>query len=151
MATQSLPRKPVIGGGLLLGSAAVIAGTLLLASLGHRAPLDPADAGSRPLAERALRFADRDDGAIVVTDARSGAVVEILAPGSEGFVRGAMRALVRERKRESLGAAAPFVLATWPDGRITLEDTATRHFMELHAFGRTNAEAFLRLLATEEE
>jgi putative photosynthetic complex assembly protein len=62
-----------------------------------------------------------------------------------------MRGLVRERKRESLGAVAPFVLATWPDGRLTLEDTATGHFMELHAFGRTNAEAFLRLLATEEQ
>ncbi|HEV7268714.1 MAG TPA: photosynthetic complex assembly protein PuhC [Falsiroseomonas sp.] len=147
---QALPHKPAVSRGLMLGSAAVIAGTLALASLGHRAPLDPATAGSRPLAERELRFADRADGAVVVTDARSGAMVMTLPPGSEGFVRGAMRGLVRERNRESLGMEAPFHLAAWPDGRLTLEDTATGLFMELHAFGRTNAEAFLRLLSTEE-
>lgn len=150
MASQALSRKPIVSGGLLLGSVAVIAGTLALATLGHRAPLDPAAAGSRPLEMRELRFADRADGAIVVTDARTGGVIETLAPGSEGFVRGAMRGLARGRMLEQVGREAPFRLATWPDGRITLEDTATGSFVELHAFGRTNAEAFLKLLATKE-
>jgi putative photosynthetic complex assembly protein len=145
-----LPGKPPVTRGLLLGSVALLAGTLFLASLGHKAPLDPAMAGGQPLAQRELVFSDRDDGAIVVTDARTGRVVETLQPGSEGFVRGAMRGLARERKRASASPDLPFRLATWPDGRITLEDVATGNFMELHAFGRTNAEAFLRLLSTEE-
>lgn len=147
---HALPRKPPVTRGLLLGSVALVAGTLLLASLGHKAPLDPAAAGLRPLAQRELVFSDRDDGAIVVTEARTGRVVETLQPGSEGFVRGAMRGLARERKRAAASPDLPFRLATWPDGRITLEDVATGNFMELHAFGRTNAEAFLRLLSTEE-
>jgi putative photosynthetic complex assembly protein len=136
---HALRRPPSLSRGMLLGAAAVVSGTLLLAGLGHDAPVNPADTGAQPLAQRDLRFADRADGAIVVTDARGGAVVETLLPGQEGFVRGAMRGLVRDR------------LSAWPDGRLTLHDTATGHTMELHAFGRTNAEAFLRLLKTEEQ
>ncbi|MGG5819193.1 photosynthetic complex assembly protein PuhC [Falsiroseomonas sp. HW251] len=140
----TLPRHMVIG------TALVVAGTLALASLGHRAPTNPADAGARPVATRDLRFADRADGAIVVTDARSLRVVETLAPGTENFVRGGMRGLARERNRAGIGEDVPFRLSTWPDGRITLQDMGTGNTMELHAFGRTNAEAFLKLLATEE-
>jgi putative photosynthetic complex assembly protein len=135
---------------MLLGAVAVIGGTLLLASLGHEAPVDPGQEGSRPVAMRELHFADRVDGAVVVRDARSGAEVLVVQPGQEGFVRGAMRGLARERKREAIGAAAPFRLSAWPNGRVTLEDTATGHIIELQAFGRTNAESFVRLLETRE-
>lgn len=147
---QAMPRGPVVSRGLLLGTMVILAGTLALATLGHRAPVDPARTGAQPLAMRDLRFADRSDGAVVVTDARTGGTIETLAPGNEGFVRGAMRGLVRERRRAGSGPEAPFRLSAWPDGRLTLEDTATGNIMELHAFGRTNAEAFLRLMAKEE-
>jgi putative photosynthetic complex assembly protein len=143
-------RRPVLSRGMVLGAAAVVVGTLLLAGLGHEAPVNPASIGALPSAQRDLRFADRADGAVVVTDARTGAVVQTLPGGEEGFVRGAMRGLVRDRKRADIGADLPFRLSAWPDGRLTLHDTATGHTMELHAFGRTNAEAFLKLLTTEE-
>jgi putative photosynthetic complex assembly protein len=139
-----LPRGMVIGTGL------VVAGTLALATLGHRAPTNPAVTGAQPSAMRDLRFADRADGAVVITDASDGRLVETLAPGTEGFVRGGMRGLARERMRAGVGMEVPFRLSTWPDGRITLQDMGTGNTMELHAFGRTNAEAFLKLLATEE-
>jgi putative photosynthetic complex assembly protein len=147
---QVLPQGAMQSRGLLLGAAMVIAGTLALATLGHQAPSDPARAGSQPVASRDLRFDDRADGAVMVTDLRTGREILALAPGEEGFVRGAMRGLVRERKRESIGPDAAFRLSVWPDGRVTLEDTATRQILELQAFGRTNAEAFVRLLSTEE-
>jgi putative photosynthetic complex assembly protein len=134
----------------MLGTLGMLAGTLLLASLGHRAPLDPALGGMRPLAERELRFADRADGAIVVSDARNGEVVETVAQGTENFVRGAMRGLARQRMVGRIARDEPFRLSAWPDGRLTLQDTANGNTMELHAFGRTNAEAFLKLLAREE-
>ncbi|WP_237213437.1 photosynthetic complex assembly protein PuhC [Falsiroseomonas oryziterrae] len=146
---QTLPRRFVVSRGLLLGTGAVVAGTLALATLGHKAPVNPASTGAQPLATRDIRFADRDDGAVVVTDARTGGVIEVFV-GEEGFVRGAMRGLMRQRRVAQLGPDAPFRLSTWPDGRITLLDTATGNAMELHAFGRTNAEAFLKLLNTEE-
>ncbi len=147
---QALPRMGGQPRGLLLGVALVLAGTLALATLGHDAPIDPGRGGGRPVASRDLRFADRPDGAVVVTDLRTGREVLALAPGEQGFVRGAMRGLVRERRREAIGPDVPFRLSAWPDGRLTLQDTATGQMMELQAFGRTNAEAFARLLATEE-
>jgi putative photosynthetic complex assembly protein len=147
---QTLTRTPAVSRGLLLGSAVVIAGTLLLSTLGHRAPLDPALDGQRPMAERELRFADRGDGAIVVSDAQTGAVVEVVPPGTENFVRGAMRGLARQRMVGRIAQDEPFRLSAWPDGRLTLLDTGNGNTMELHAFGRTNAEAFLKLLATRE-
>jgi putative photosynthetic complex assembly protein len=145
-----MPRRPALTRGMVLGAAAVLAGTLLLAGLGHDAPVNPASSGAQPASQRDLRFADRADGAIVVTDARTGATVQTLPGGEENFVRGAMRGLVRDRKRAGLGADVPFRLSAWPDGRLTLHDTATGHTMELHAFGRTNAEAFAKLLQGEE-
>lgn len=140
----SLPR------GMVLGTALVLASTLLLATLGHRAPVNPATTGAQPSATRDLRFSDRADGAVVITDARTGHPIDVVEPGTEGFVRGAMRGLVRQRRIADIGPDLPFRLSAWPDGRITLQDTANGNTMELHAFGRTNAEAFLRLLSTEE-
>lgn len=136
--------------GLLAGAGLLIGALLLLALPGHRAPVDPGSAGLRPVAQRDLRITDRPDGAILVTDAHGGRVLEEIPPGSEGFLRGAMRGLARERLRAGAGPEAPFRLSAWPDGRLTLEDGATGHIMELHAFGRGNAEAFLKLLAREE-
>jgi putative photosynthetic complex assembly protein len=141
-------RQPL---GLPIAAAAVICGTLLLTVGGHRAPLDPATTGARPLMERELRFADRADGGISVTDLRSGRVIEALPAGGEGFLRGAMRGLARDRLRAGGTPDLPFRLRAWEDGRLTLEDSATGHVVELHAFGHGNAAAFLRLLTTEEE
>ena len=140
----SLPR------GMVLGTMLVMAGTLVLATLGHDAPVNPAVAGVQPTASRDLRFSDRGDGAVVVTNAVTSRQLDVVEPGTEGFVRGAMRGLVRQRRIAEIGPDMPFRLSVWPDGRITLQDTANGNTMELHAFGRTNAEAFLRLLAAEE-
>jgi putative photosynthetic complex assembly protein len=135
---------------MVVGTVLVIVGTLVLAALGHEAPINPATTGAQPTATRDIRFSDRADGAVVVSDARTGRQIDVVEPGTEGFVRGAMRGLVRQRRIAEIGPDMPFRLSTWPDGRITLQDTANNNTMELHAFGRTNAEAFLRLLATEE-
>lgn len=147
---SALLRNGSLPKGMVIGTVLVIAGTLVLATLGHKAPVNPAVTGAQPTATRDIRFADRADGAVVVSDARSGREIEVVEPGTEGFVRGAMRGLVRQRRIADIGPDMPFRLSTWPDGRITLQDTANGNTMELHAFGRTNAEAFLRLLSTEE-
>jgi hypothetical protein len=66
MRNGSLPR------GMVFGTALVLAGTFVLTTLGHQAPVNPAVAGALPAASRDLRFTDRADGAVVVTDARDG-------------------------------------------------------------------------------
>jgi putative photosynthetic complex assembly protein len=103
------------------------------------------------VAYRDLTFADRADGAVVVRDARDGRLVEVLPAASDGFVRGVLRSLVRERRLRGLGDEAPFRLARRGDGRLALEDRASGAEVVLNAFGATNVEAFARFLNAEGE
>jgi putative photosynthetic complex assembly protein len=96
--------------------------------------------------ERLLRFEDRSDGGITIVDARNGAVIGDVAPGTNGFLRSAMRGLVRERKREGLGPQQPFELVIRANQRLSLEDPGTGRRIDLRSFGPSNAFAFEQLL-----
>jgi putative photosynthetic complex assembly protein len=95
---------------------------------------------------REVFFEDVVDGSVRVTDAHNGAQIELIAPASNGFLRGAVRGLVRERKRQSIGAELPFTVAALASGRVVLRDTATAREIDLASFGSSNVEAFARLL-----
>lgn len=133
-------------------AALIAAGVLVLGSLAAVAAVRATGAGmlttppATVIVERELRFVDRADGGVDVIDARSSERLEVLKPGSEGFVRATLRSLVRERKRQSLGPEIPFRLAAGEGGRLTLLDPATGRRVDLEAFGHTNAAAFARLL-----
>ncbi len=101
---------------------------------------------SAPAESRDLFFEDRQDGAVVVYDADGGGVVDVLAPGTNGFVRGVMRGLARERMLHEIGSEVPFGLVRGTDNRLTLTDRATGRVIDLGAFGPTNTAAFARLL-----
>jgi putative photosynthetic complex assembly protein len=100
-----------------------------------------------PRVSHELNFADRSDGAVVIRLAATGEQVIELAPGTNGFARSVLRGLARERKLESLGQATPFVLTSWSDGRMTLEDPATGREVELNAFGQTQIDTFAGIMA----
>jgi putative photosynthetic complex assembly protein len=142
---QTFPRGP------LLGAAALVAFTLIAtaaARLERRAGQAPAD--SDPTAVVALNFADRSDGAVVVLDGASGATVETIEPGTGGFLRATLRALVRERRQSALGDEQAFELRRYADGRLELYDRATARQIYLDAFGPTNVAAFAALLDPED-
>jgi len=104
--------------------------------------------------ERDLRFVDRNSsagagfsaGGVDVIDARTGARIDTLQPGSDGFMRATLRGLARERKRNGFGPEIPFQLALHADGTLTLVDPATARTIQLQAFGPSNSGAFVRLL-----
>ena len=96
---------------------------------------------------RQLRFEDRSDGGIAVRDATTGAVLDTVAPGTNGFLRSTMRGLVRERKRQHLGPDLPFELHARADGRLTLIDPGTQRRIDLESFGATNMAVFAQLVA----
>ncbi len=98
------------------------------------------------VSERMLRFQDEADGGIRVVDAERNVLVEEVSPGTNGFLRGTLRGLARERKREGIGGEAPFRLSGRSDGRLLLEDPSTHRLVDLGAFGPTNAAVFVRLL-----
>lgn len=98
------------------------------------------------LEQRDLIFLDRNDGAVEVQDL-TGAVVAVVEPSSEqGFVRGVMRGLARERRLHEAPVTTPFRLEHWSDNGLTLTDLATGRQIELGSFGPTNRAAFATML-----
>ena len=137
-----LPRPVLVAAAGLALAVIVLAGVASRTGVGKDAP--PA---SVPVATRTLTFIDRESGGVGVIDAATRRTVAEVAPGTGGFVRGVLRALVRERRQSGTGAEPPFTLTRWRDGRLTLDDSATGRRLELTSFGPDNAAVFADLLA----
>ena len=101
------------------------------------------------VASRALVFTDNADGSIGVFDAQHQQQLDAVS-GTGGFVRGAMRALARQRRLANVGPEVPFYLVKWSDGRLTLDDSATKNHLELEAYGNLNLGSFEKLLIGHE-
>jgi len=142
-------RRNVFAKGPVLGMGVAI--LLLVGATVAPVPSAYAPGAASPRIERQFRAADRSDGAVVLTDARTGREALVLAPGEDGFMRGTLRGLARDRHLGGIGPEAPFRLVAWSDGRMTLDDTATGRRLDLLAFGQTQAEAFARLLPIGEK
>lgn len=140
----NVPRLPLLGAAFLIVASLLLVAMVRLTGFGASHVED-----SEAVMVRELRFEDRADGSIAVLDAREGNVVYSVAPGTNGFLRGTMRGLARERKRQGSGPEYPFRLIGHTDGRLTLEDPATGRRIDLESFGPTNAAVFSRLLVTE--
>jgi putative photosynthetic complex assembly protein len=139
---RTIPRPPLVMGlGLMLVTLAVTDFGGLIGGA------DAASQAAKPMVVRDLRFTDRPDGAIVVRDPLGDATVAVVEPGTNGFIRGTLRALSRSRRQADLDRDTPFRLSAYRDGRLTLEDLATGRQVALDAFGETNRDAFARLMA----
>ena len=92
-----------------------------------------------------LSFLDRNDGGVAIRDATTGALLYTIAPGTNGFVRGALRGFAQERLRDGIGPSTPFTLTRWFDGTLSLQDKAIGRRIDLDAFGHTQAEVFAKL------
>jgi len=139
--------SPVIPRGILIGAALMIALTIALSGAARLTGIGTTQMpASAAVESRSLHFADQRDGSIAVTDAATGRTVAVVSPGTNGFLRGTLRGLARERKRQDIGADPAFRLVRWADGRLTLEDPTTRRVIDLAAFGPTNSGVFADLL-----
>lgn len=138
-APAPLPRLP------MLALAALVLVSLISVAVVRWSGMSVHTPDAPPVATRLLRFEDRPDGSIAVIDAASGRLLERVQ-GEQGFLRGSLRALARERRMREIGALPPFELAARADGRLTLIDTATGARLDLESFGPTNAAVFARML-----
>jgi putative photosynthetic complex assembly protein len=143
--SPTAPHGDVIPRGVLLSIGALVLATFLAVAAVRLSGIDVREPDAAAAQTRELRFEDRPDGGINVIDDRSGQAVDTLH-GENGFVRGALRALARERKLRGLDHTQPFVLIGRTDGRLTLEDPATGQRIDLESFGPMHAGAFARLL-----
>jgi putative photosynthetic complex assembly protein len=140
-ATRPFPRHTLI----IIGSVMLM--TILFAAAGRIHGYSYNTPTAAPVTSRDLLFRDRQDGAVVVYDARSMAEpIEVLAPGSNYFVRATMRGLARQRLRQDADRDVPFRLTEWADGRLTLEDPTTGRRVEMEAFGIDNEKPFAAML-----
>ncbi len=139
----------------LLGAGVLIAMTVALAAGPRLGYLPPIDTAARERAAhhvavveaRSLRFTDRADGALVIDDTGRGTTAAVLPHGvNNGFIRGVLRGMARDRKLRDVGPAAPFVLTLYADDALTLSDPATGRAVELGSFGPTNRQSFADLL-----
>jgi putative photosynthetic complex assembly protein len=140
VADRPFPLLPLVAAG------AAIAITITVALVGRVTGVADSTDRTAPIALLDLRFQDRADGGVDVFDAEDGHTVEVVQPGTNGFLRATLRGLASQRKRASLDRDVPFRLTAWADGRLTLEDPTDRRLIDLGAFGPTNAAAFAQLL-----
>ena len=144
IAPDSFPRW------ILYFSAGIIAFSLISVGLIRITGNGPDQLAAAPTVQRSLIFEDQKDGGVRVADGVSGQTLTVLY-GEQGFVRGALRALARERFSRSIGSAQPFDLIARVDGRVTLMDPSTGQRVDLESFGPTNTAEFARFLAMQPE
>ena len=135
---------------VLLCAGGIIAFSLIAVGLVRITGNGPDQRAAAPTVQRSLVFLDQKDGGVLVADGRTGETLTVLH-GEQGFVRGALRALTRERHARALGSNLPFDLVARVDGRVTLMDPSTGHRVDLESFGPTNTAEFARFLAMRPE
>lgn len=146
----TVPRGALIGAAMLLMFVIVLTGAVRFGFIPRAA--DPsvtrAAANVMPAQERSLRFMDRSDGAVVVSDANSGETVTVIAFGQGGFLRATMRRMAKVRIAAGIGTEPPFTLTRWENGALSLKDPATGRDAEIYGFGPDHTKIFADMLET---
>jgi putative photosynthetic complex assembly protein len=135
---------------VLYCAAGIIAFSLISVGLIRMTGNGPDQRAAAPTVQRSLVFQDQKDGGVRVEDGVTGETLTVLQ-GEQGFVRGTLRALTRERYSRGIGSEMPFDVVARVDGRVTLMDPSTGHKIDLESFGPTNVAEFARFLAMQPE
>lgn len=152
--SQTVNHDPTVPRGALIGAAAVLlfsmamAGATRVGWIPHSADPDASRAAQKvqPAKSRELLFADRADGAVVVTDAITGENVKVVEFGQGGFLRATMRRMAKARIAAGKGAELPFKLTLWENGALSLSDPQTGREAEIHGFGADHSKIFADML-----
>ncbi len=107
---RSFPRAPLVGASALVLFSIVAAGIGRLTGAGYTA------AAALAVASREVGFQDQADGGVLVFDARDHRTIEMMAPGTNGFVRATLRSLANYRRVEQQGPDKPFRSPPGPTG-----------------------------------
>ncbi len=131
---------------VLWGAAAAIAVTIGIAAWTQLTDHGGPQIATTPaVTARDIRFVEDDTG-LAVYDATDGNLIKRFEPDGEGFLRGVLRSVHRERERYQVAQSTPLRVAQRADGQVTLEDLGTGQVIDLRAYGPTNVAAFARFL-----
>ena len=140
-ADQEIPK------GAILGAFALIVFAIVSVSVGRFTGIGTVHFDhASPVQSTSLRFEDRPDGGIAVIAPNSGAVLGIIEPGSDGFIRTVLRSLAFDRQRHHIGSGPAFTLNKWSDRHATLDDPSTGRSVDLVALGKTKMQAVSNLM-----
>jgi putative photosynthetic complex assembly protein len=108
----------------------------------------PDQLAAATVSERLLRFEDSAGGGVAVIDGETGKLLTTMT-GEQGFMRGVLRALTRERAARKVGSEQPFKLTSMADGGLTLFDPVSQQHIDLESFGSTNRAVFVPFLTMQ--
>ncbi len=94
--------------------------------------------------EMTLKFEDMPDGSVRVSDATDGRTLASFV-GEQGFLRGSLRAMARQRRVTQAERDAPLILRALSDGRFVLLDPTQGERIDLDSFGPSNKAVFASL------
>lgn len=94
--------------------------------------------------EMTLKFEDMADGSVRVSDATDDRTLAVFA-GEQGFLRGSLRAMARQRRLAQTERSAPLLLRSLADGRLVLIDPTQGERIDLDSFGPSNKAVFAGL------
>ncbi len=147
MSAESLdriPRPMIVAVGIML--LAILAGTAAL-RVGDVPPIAQGPALGEAELRLPVRLAPLDGGGVAILDPGTGREHARLAPGEDGFMRGLLRVLDRERMLHGVPSEGPVEILRWPGGHLALRDPATEWRAELIGFGADNFAAFATLVS----
>jgi putative photosynthetic complex assembly protein len=127
-------------------AGALLAMVLVIAALGRGQLAATSPSLSEPRLRVELQFVDRTDGGVDVIRAVDGRKIAEFAPTTNGFARGVLRSMARERRLSGIGRLPPFVLLQRADGGFSLHDPETGRQVSLDGFGAVNEQVFVALL-----
>ncbi|MDN3644789.1 photosynthetic complex assembly protein PuhC [Pontixanthobacter aestiaquae] len=144
----TVPKEALIAAGALLLVILGLTGAVTSGLMPQEANPEASRAASNvaPAEQRDLHFADRDDGAVVISDHATGETVKVIGYGEEGFTRATLRRLAKRRAAAGIGAEPPFTLTRWENGALSLHDPQTGEHAEIHGYGADHSAAFAELL-----
>jgi putative photosynthetic complex assembly protein len=145
----SVPRGALISAAAVLGFAMLMTGGVRLGLIPQSADPTASRAAEHVAAAetRDLRFADRADGAVIVSDAKTGQTVTVVPFGQGGFLRATMRRMAKARAAAGVGSQPAFTLTRWENGALSLKDPQTGREAEIYGFGPDHTKAFADMLA----
>jgi putative photosynthetic complex assembly protein len=141
-SSHGVPKAPLRTAIALVASALVVVG---LARIGGVSPEQSLGA-SEILQSRLLRFEDAADGSVRILDGETGKPIATAAPGTNGFLRGTLRGLMRVRKKAEVSYFVPYRLEQLSNGQLMLTDLGENITLDLNAYGQTNAAVFSAFL-----
>ena len=144
----TVPRGALVAAAILLLFTMALTGAVRLGWIPQSGDPDGSRAAQHiaPAQQRELQFADRADGVVVVTDAKTGATVMEIGFGEGGFVRATLRRMAKARAAADIGSEPPFKLTLWENGALSLSDPQTGKEAEIHGFGSDHSATFAEML-----